>query len=225
MANFLPPPIVYVADCSEEVPGQTAEKHFSPDILEHASRFPEMERRNFLWSRLIIKTVPLQLFPEEELGYSIFEDYSNSPRIGDFHYRFVSVSSYASSVAVALSTMPINVCLTKFNWSPEKVKAEKTRLPPMFLNWIERQNNPPLAFYQLYCAQSCLRKRHDPTIKILIGDDDTLKVAGAYASLREALMLWTTPEWLCSIQGPALDTLMTEVRTPKKTLGLLEGDY
>ena len=49
-----------------------------------------------------------------------------------------------------------------------------------------------------------LKDRDDPTVRIKIDDDDCLTVRGSSVLLRETFQFWTSEEWICSVQGPAL---------------------
>ena len=71
----------------------------------------------------------------------------------------------------------------------------------------------------------CLKDRDDPTVRIKIDDDDCLTVRGSSVLLRETFQFWTSEEWICSVQGPALTNLLYEVREPKKTLQMLDEAF
>ena len=43
--------------------------------------------------------------------------------------------------------------------------------------------------------------------------------------VRETFQFWTSEEWICSVQGPALTNLLYEVREPKKTLQMLDEAF
>ncbi|MCD8339563.1 MAG: hypothetical protein LUC43_05105 [Burkholderiales bacterium] len=224
MEQLLPPPIVYAAECSQRPPREIEQKYFSRGLLANiGTRSPE-EQSAFLWSRLIIKSAPYQFWPSDppELVYD--DIYADSFEIKGATFKFCSVSWKENWVTVALSTMPINVCIEKFDWTKSDKERARQKYETAFNYWIDRQPDPDLAFYQLYTAKQCLMKRRNPTVKIVI-EDDELAVVGATVAIREDLQFWRTPEWICAVQGPAITAMLSEIRTPKKTLGLLDGTY
>ncbi len=225
MNSLLPPPIVYVADASEDIPDHILQEHISSESRRYALSLLEKEKKQFLWSRLILKSVVPQLQPPPTKTLILNEDFSNSLRLTGGFYKYCSIDGSGKFLAVALSVLPINISITKLNENRLLHDLEEIRFPPLFLNWIERQPNPQLAFYQLWTAQICLYRRNDPTIRLIINDEDALTVVGSTASLHETLTFWQSADWLIAVQGPALNSLMTEIRTKEKTIGLLEGNY
>ena len=101
----------------------------------------------------------------------------------------------------------------------------RLRFPAIINNWIDRQENPELAFYQYWTLSECLKDRNDPTVRIKIDDDDCLTVKGSSVLLRETFQFWTSEDWICTVQGPALTNLLYEVRKPGKTLQLLDEAF
>ncbi len=95
------------------------------------------------------------------------------------------------------------------------------RFAVIFNDWIDLQENPELAFYHLWALTDCLSQRGNPTVRAVIGDDDQLSVRGSSVMLRETFKFWSSSEWICAVQGPALTTLLTAIRTPEDTIRLL----
>lgn len=101
----------------------------------------------------------------------------------------------------------------------------RLRFPAIINNWIDRQENPELAFYQYWTLSECLKDRNDPTVRIKIDDDDCLTVRGSSVLLRETFQFWTSEDWICTVQGPGLTNLLYAVRKPEKTLQLLDEAF
>ncbi len=216
-------PIVYVTDASQALSEEAAGKYFSAETLQHIASLKARERNAFLWSRLILRSADRQFSPDKPSALSYVENYSNYLALEGSCFRHCSVDFQDKWVAVALSAMPINVAVEPLNWTAAQIEQAKLFYKQHFVNWIERQNDPVLAFYQLYTANKCLTKRRNPTIRIVISDDDTLTVRGAQVSIREGLQYRSTADWICAVQGPVLGTLLSEVRTAEKTFSLLAG--
>ncbi len=224
MEQLLPPPIVYAADCSKRPAKRIEEKYFSPSELAHISNRSPEEQNAFLWSRLIIKSAPYQFWPNSHPELIYEDKYADSFEIKGGTFKFCSVSWRENWVTVALSTMPINVCVETFDWTKSEMEKARQKYQTAFNYWIDRQPDPDLAFYQLYTATQCLKKRGNPTIKIVI-EDDELAVVGASVAIREDLQFWRNDNWICAVQGPAITAMLSEIRKPEKTLGLLDGTY
>lgn len=225
MSALLPPPIIYVADYTVPVPEDISHKYLTLDVVEYSELLPEEEAKAFLWSRLILQSVTQQFQPSMGRTLKVVENYTNSLTLEGGFYSYCSIDIREKYVALALSILPINICLTLFKDTHFWEELSTVRFPPIFLNWIERQPDPRLAFSQLWAAKICLFKRNDPTIRLTISPEDTLMVEGSCASLHESLSFWQVDNWLATVQGPALNSVLTEIRTPEKTIGLLKGTY
>ncbi len=225
MSALLPPPIIYVADYTVPVPEDVSHKYLTLDVVEYSELLPEEESKAFLWSRLILQSVTQQFQPSMGRTLKVVENYTNSLTLEGSFYNYCSIDIREKYVALALSILPINICLTLFKDTHFWEELSTVRFPPIFLNWIERQPDPRLAFSQLWAAKICLFKRNDPTIRLTISPEDTLMVEGSCASLHESLSFWQVDNWLATVQGPALNSVLTEIRTPEKTIGLLKGTY
>lgn len=219
--SILPPPVLYIADCTEEPPRNLVEEFLDPELVNFAHNHPDISNM-VLWSRLIIKSVPFQSSEEAPPQLDFIDDFSTELEFSGDWFKYCSVDYQNKWVAVSLSILPVNVSLKWFNTSAQTKEMTRLKFPVIFNDWIDRQPDPGLAFYQLWATRSCLKKRKDPTIRIVIGEDDQLDVVGASIMLRESLMFWKTDDWICAVQGPALASLLTEIRKPEKTVYLLE---
>lgn len=225
MSALLPPSIIYVADYKVPIPEDISHKYLTLDVVEYSELLPEEESKAFLWSRLILQSVTQQFQTSMGRTLKVVENYTNSLTLEGGFYNYCSIDIREKYVALALSILPINICLTLFKDTHFWEELSTVRFPPFFLNWIERQPDPRLAFSQLWAAKICLFKRNDPTIRLTISPEDTLMVEGSCASLHESLSFWQVDNWLATVQGPALNSVLTEIRTPEKTIGLLKGTY
>lgn len=225
MSALLPPPIIYVADYTAPIPEDIIRQFLTPEVSEHAGLLPKDEAQAFLWSRLILQSVTQQFQPSLGRTLTVVEDFTSYLKLEGGFYNFCSIDIRGKFVGLALSILPINICLTLIKESGFWEELETVRFPPLFLNWIERQPDPRLAFSQLWAAKICLFKRNDPTIRLTISPEDTLMVEGSCASIHESLSFWRAKNWLAAVQGPALNSVLTEIRTPEKTIGLLKGTY
>ena len=225
MSALLPPPIIYVTDYTAPVPDDVAHKYLTKDVLDYSKLIPEEEAQAFLWSRLILQSVTQQFQPSLGRTLKVVENFTSSLTLEGGFYNFCSIDVRNKYVGLALSILPINICLTMIKHYHFWEELNAVRFPPIFLNWIERQPDPRLAFSQLWAAKICLFKRNDPTIRLAISPEDTLMVEGSCASIHESLSFWQVDNWLATVQGPALNSVLTEIRTPEKTIGLLKGTY
>ncbi len=198
MSALLPPSIIYVADYKVPIPEDISHKYLTLDVVEYSELLPEEESKAFLWSRLILQSVTQQFQPSMGRTLKVVENYTNSLTLEGGFYNYCSIDIREKYVALALSILPINICLTLFKDTHFWEELSTVRFPPFFLN---------------------------PTIRLTISPEDTLMVEGSCASLHESLSFWQVDNWLATVQGPALNSVLTEIRTPEKTIGLLKGTY
>lgn len=220
--SILPPPILFVGDCRDEPPAELVKKYLSDDLVAYAHNNPD-KTNQILWSRLIIASVPKQSSPSDPPSQTLLDTHRHQMRLKGDWYRYCSIDFRNEWVAVALHMMPISICLKWFDISENEQELTRLGFPPVFNHWIDRQENPELAFYQYWTLQECIKRRSDPTIRAQIGDDDRLSVRGATTTLHENITFWTSDSWICAVQGPALATLLVELRTTEKTIKLLES--
>lgn len=154
-----------------------------------------LEQNAVLWSRLLLLSIPYQQYPDD-------------PPL------------------MVVSDLPVFLSFRSFDSVNDHLKEiARLRFPAIINNWIDRQENPELAFYQYWTLSECLKDRNDPTVRIKIDDDDCLTVRGSSVLLRETFQFWTSEDWICTVQGPALTNLLYEVRKPEKTLQLLDEAF
>lgn len=221
---IIPPPIVFVGDAHEAPPKDLVEKYLDNELIEHAEADP-IYKNQILWSRLIIASAPYLSDPTHPPHQELIENFSMQLRLKGDWYRYCSIDFRHDWIAVALHMLPIAISLKWFDVLPETQEFRRLSFPAIFNHWIDRQENPELAFYQYWATKNCLKKREDPTIRAIIGDDDQLDVVGPSRTLHESLKFWTADRWMCVAQGPALATLLHEVRTPEKTINLLRPSH
>ena len=217
-----PSPLLFVADCSKPPPAEVAQDFLPREILKQAKEIDTLSANALLWSRLIIKTSPLDSCYPALNQLKIEDDLSGNITFHGDSYKYAKIEARGGWVAVALSSLPIYLSFMTFDASEETKELTRLRFSVIFNDWIDRQENPELAFYHLWALTECLSRRKDPTVRVLIGDDDLLTVRGSSVMLRETFQFWTSAYWICAVQGPSLSTLLTDVRSPEKTLELLK---
>lgn len=218
-------PLLFVADCSEPPPREAVERYLSPALRQFAEEH-SIKKNALLWSRLILLSVPYQMHPDDPPLMIVNDDFSKGLKLGGDSYRYCKFDSQGPLVAVAISDLPVYLSFKSFDAVNDQI-IEITRLRfPAFINdWVDRQENSELAFYQYWTLSECLKSRNNPTVRIEIDDDDFLTVRGASALVRETFQFWMSQNWIATVQGPALNELLTEVRTPEKTIQLLDEAY
>ena len=141
-------------------------------------------------------------------------------------YHYCKTDWQGNNLALVVSDLPVFLSFRSFDSVNDHLKEiARLRFPAIINNWIDRQENPELAFYQYWTLSECLKDRNDPTVRIKIDDDDCLTVKGSSVLLRETFQFWTSEDWICTVQGPALTNLLYEVRKPGKTLQLLDEAF
>ena len=114
MSALLPPPIIYVADYKVPIPEDISHKYLTLDVVEYSELLPEEESKAFLWSRLILQSVTQQFQPSMGRTLKVVENYTNSLTLEGGFYNYCSIDIREKYVALALSILPINICLTLF---------------------------------------------------------------------------------------------------------------
>lgn len=156
----------------------------------------------------------------------VSDRFTKSLTLGGDSYHYCKTDWQGDNLALVVSDLPVFLSFKSFDSVNDHLKEiARLRFPAIINNWIDRQDNSELAFYQYWTLSECLKDRDDPTVRIKIDDDDCLTVRGSSVLLRETFQFWTSEEWICSVQGPALTNLLYEVREPKKTLQMLDEAF
>lgn len=225
MQSSIAYPLLFVTDCTEPPPQKHIERYLSPALAKYAEENP-LEQNAILWSRLLLLSIPYQQHPDDPPLMIVSDRFTKSLKLGGDSYRYCKVDWQGGWLALVVSDLPVYLSFKAFASVTDKIKEiTRLRFPVIFNEWIDRQENPELAFYQYWTLSECLKQRNDPTVQIGIDDDDLLIVKGASVMLRETLQFWISANWICTVQGPALTTLLTQVRKPQKTLELLDEAY
>lgn len=210
--------VLYVTDCSEPPEREVVCRYLDPNLITYADSHPE-ERNALLWSRLLFLTLPYLSGPERPLPMEFYDDFTGNLTVKSSLYRYCQVDSTRRWVAAVLSMFPVYLSIKPFSLGETDTELVRLRLPAIFNNWIDRQEEPQMAFYKLWSLQECLRKRADPTVRMHIADDDSLTVRGTTVLLRETFQFWTSDHWICAVEGLGLTTLLSELCSPAEIIG------
>lgn len=213
-------PILLVADCTQAPPLDLAEEVLGSEILAYARQHPS-QAHALIWSRLIITTILSHYFPDEFEKAVIEDEFEDSVSCKGLPFKYAKIGATKGRVAIAMSTLPVFLSFKTYDTTNSMKELVRMRFSVIFNDWIDRQENPELAFYHLWALTDCLSQRGNPTVRAVIGDDDQLSVRGSSVMLRETFKFWSSSEWICAVQGPALTTLLTAFRTPEDTIRLL----
>ena len=225
MLSSLPYPLLFVTDCSERPPQKYIDRYLSPALLKYAANHP-LEQNAVLWSRLLLLSIPYQQHPDDPPLMIVSDRFTKSLTLGGDSYHYCKTDWQGDNLALVVSDLPVFLSCKSFDSVNDHLKEiARLRFPAIINNWIDRQENSELAFYQYWTLSECLKDRDDPTVRIKIDDDDCLTVRGSSVLLRETFQFWTSEEWICSVQGLALTNLLYEVREPKKTLQMLDEAF
>ena len=225
MLSSLPYPLLFVSDCSERPPQKYIDRYLSPALLNMAANHP-LEQNAILWSRLLLLSIPYQQHPEDPPLMIVSDRFTKSLTLGGDSYHYCKTDWQGDNLALVVSDLPVFLSFKSFDSVNDHLKEiARLRFPAIINNWIDRQENSELAFYQYWTLSECLKDRDDPTVRIKIDDDDCLTVRGSSVLLRETFQFWTSEDWICTVQGPALTNLLYEVREPEKTLQLLDEAF
>ena len=216
-------PILLIADCSIAPPDDLIERFISKNLLDFLKSHPVVNWKVFLWSRLILTSLPLQLDPEGKRRFEYIEDYSFSPRIKGDLFSYSCIDSTENQLALVLSKLPVSVSVINMNWTKEAIEKRRESIPGEFNAWINRQDNPTYAFYQYLTAEANIHQRKHPMIRLSVSGEDVLDVTSPAIYIQESLFFWAHDFLLCSVLGTVLPPILTEERTADKTIGLLRS--
>ena len=144
----------------------------------------------------------------------VSDRFTKSLTLGGDSYHYCKTDWQGNNLALVVSDLPVFLSFRSFDSVNDHLKEiARLRFPAIINNWIDRQENPELAFYQYWTLSECLKDRNDPTVQ------------SSSVLLRETFQFWTSEDWICTVQGPALTNLLYEVRKPGKTLQLLDEAF
>ena len=200
MLSSLPYPLLFVTDCSERPPQKYIDRYLSPALLKYAANHP-LEQNAVLWSRLLLLSIPYQQHPDDPPLMIVSDRFTKSLTLGGDSYHYCKTDWQGDNLALVVSDLPVFLSFKSFDSVNDHLKEiARLRFPAIINNWIDRQENSELAFYQYWTLSECLKDRDDPTVRIKIDDDDCLTVRGSSVLLRETFQFWTSEEWICSVQ-------------------------
>lgn len=216
-------PILLAADCSEYPPEDLVERYVHSSVLQYLDEHPEVSAKAMLWSRLILSTVPMMVEPELGKTFGYVEDFTLTPKLSGNTFSYCNIEERDGMIAIALSELPISVSLRRMNLQ----KYERDEIRRSFTNkyraWVDRQENPIVAFYQLWSAEAVTYKKVIPLLSLKISDEDKLDVSYPSIYLKESLLFWRYEDWMFAIVGKMIVPLLTEYRSPEKTIALLRA--
>lgn len=214
-------PILLAADCSEYPPEDLVARYVPGGLLEYLEEHPEAPAKAMLWSRLILSTVPTMVEPVIGKTFDYEEDFTLSPKLRGNIFSYCNIEERDGMIAITLSELPISVSLRRMNLLKYERDEIRRSFPSTYRAWVDRQENPIQAFYQLWTAEAVIYKKIIPLLSLKISDEDLLDVSYPSIYLKESLLFWQYEDWMFSVVGKMIIPLLTEYRSPEKTIALL----
>lgn len=139
-------PILLVADCTQAPPLDLAEEVLGSEILAYARLHPS-QAHALIWSRLIITTILSHYFPDEFEKAVIEDEFENSVCFKGLPFKYAKIGATKGRVAIAMSTLPVFLSFKTYDTTNSMKELVRMRFSVIFNDWIDRQENPELAFY------------------------------------------------------------------------------
>lgn len=223
LKNTMSFPILLAADCSEYPPEDLVARYIPGSLLQYLEEHPEVPAKAMLWSRLILSTVPTMVEPQIDKTFDYEENFTFTPKLRGNIFSYCNIEYRDDMLGIALSELPISVSLRRMNLQKYERDEIRRSFPNAFRAWVDRQENPILAFYQLWSAEAVTYKKIIPLLSLKISDEDLLDVSYPSIYLKESLLFWQYEDWIFAVIGKMIVPLLTEYRSPEKTIALLRA--
>ena len=132
---------------------------FEPGAAEIRSCHP-LEQNAVLWSRLLLLSIPYQQYPDDPPLMIVSDRFTKSLTLGGDSYHYCKTDWQGNNLALVVSDLPVFLSFRSFDSVNDHLKEiARLRFPAIINNWIDRQENPELAFYQYWTLSECLKDR------------------------------------------------------------------